>query len=231
MSESQLIEALKTSNRAAIEELIASGTDINQQDEQGWTPLNWASGKGDLAIVRLFIENGADVTKVGRDLRTPYMIALAAGHAEVVKLLREAEEKVGFSSRRERQYCKAYYLRDLRRFSGWTESKINWQEKQDKSDEDGTDSDERGFVDDDIVFIHQDFTVTQSMWHNENVIFNQVTPAWEEFCAITLKFKVPDDLDLMVSVQSAEAGESAQAAVEDWQDDDKIDLPAPFEGV
>ena len=65
---------------------------------------------------------------------------------------------------------------------------------------DDPESDDKGFSDDDVVFLHQDFTVTQSMWHNENVIFNQVVPAWEEFCTDVLKFKVPDDLDLIASV-------------------------------
>ena len=37
------------------------------------------------------------------------------------------------------------------------------------------------------------------MWHAENVIFDQINPDWEEFCASTLKFKAPDDLDLITA--------------------------------
>ena len=43
----------------------------------------------------------------------------------------------------------------------------------------------------------QDLTVTQSMFHNENVIMGTVTPQWRAFCTTELGFKVPDDFDLM----------------------------------
>ena len=119
MSEQQLIEAVKAENIASVKELIESGIDVNQVDEQGWTPLNWAAGRGNLDIARLLVEHGADIFKVGRDLRTPYMIALAAGRVEVVKFLREAEERVEGDkpARPERKYCKAYHLEDLRQLS------------------------------------------------------------------------------------------------------------------
>ena len=49
------------------------------------------------------------------------------------------------------------------------------------------------------MFLHEDYTVTESMWHNENVIFNQVTPEWKQFCTNQLRFRIPDDLDLIDS--------------------------------
>ena len=202
MSDVQLIEAVKAGNLTAVRDLIESGVDLNQQDEQGWTPLNWAAGKGDLPLVKLLIEKGADVFRVGRDQRTPYLIALAAGYDEVVKLLRAAEEKVGGgkNSRPKRDYCRAYVLSDLRQFPGWTESRINWKENSDNGD---AGSDSQALSDNDIVFLHDDSTVTQSMWRNRNIIFNQVSPEWQEFCANTLNFKVPDDLDLIVKSAGA----------------------------
>ena len=204
MENLELIEAVKADNLARARDLVEAGAEINQQDENGWTPLNWAAGKGNLALVTLLLEKGADVFKVGRDQRTPYKIALAAGRVEVVKLLRQAEENTGGEnlSRSERKYCKAYHLRDLRRFPVWAESKINWKENGDGGS--GSDS-EDALTDDSIVYLHQDLTVTKSMWHNENVIFNQVTPQWEEFCTQVLTFKVPDDLDFIVSSERAAA--------------------------
>jgi ankyrin repeat protein len=200
MNELRLIEEIKAENVASIKELIEAGADVNCQDEQGWTPLNWAAGKGDLEMVKLLVSRGADVFKVGRDQRTPYLIALAAGHVEVVKFLRQAEDKAGGekSARPERKYCKAYYLRDLRQFPNWVESKINWKDEKSQPSENGERKPQPG-SDQDIAFLHQDYTVTQSMWHGENVIFNQVTTEWKEFCAGALRFKVPDDLDLIVA--------------------------------
>jgi hypothetical protein len=197
MSDLSLIEAVKNRDHEKVQSLIKSGADVNQQDEQGWTPLNFAAGKGDLSLVKALVENGADIFKVGRDRRTPYMIALAAGRVSVVKYLREMEDQYPGEKppRPERKYCKAYHLGDLRQYPGWSESRINWKKKD--NGKNGESADE-AFTDDKVVFIHQDLMVTESVWHNENVIFNQADPAWGDFCANTLKFKVPDDLDLIV---------------------------------
>ena len=209
MSESplQLIDAIKTGNIATAKTLIESGADVNQQDDNGWTPLNWAAGKGNTEIVMLLVKNGADVFKVGGDQRTPYMIALAAGHVEVVKFLRQAEDQVEGEKphRPDRKYCKAYQLKVFRQFKNWKESRVNWRET-DKSDDSGNgNKKDHAFSDDDIVFLHQDYTVTQSMWHNENVIFKDVTDEWKDFCASELKFEAPDDLDLIAPASSKSA--------------------------
>lgn len=200
MSNLQLVEAIKSGDSSKAEELIRAGADVNQQDDQGWTPLNFAAGTGNLGIVKLLVEKGASVFTVGRDLRTPYLIALAAGHVEVVKYLREVEEEAPHNStRRERKYCKAYYVRDLRKFPGWSESRIRWNERRDK---DAADQSDQGLTDDSIVYLHEDFSVTQSMWHNESIIFDQIDDDWKKFCSETLHFKVPDDTDLIAATQT-----------------------------
>lgn len=201
MSDSQVINAVKNGEVALLKELLENSGDINEQDEHGWTPLNWAAGKGDLEVVQLLLDKGADISKVGRDQRTPYMIALAAAKIDVARLLRDAEAKAGGdqSGRPERQYCKAYQLAALRQFPDWKENITNGTENGN-----GAANGSGGqFAEDDIVFLHQDFTVTRSMWHNEDVIFDQVTPEWKEFCTNVLDFKVPDDLDLIASVANA----------------------------
>jgi hypothetical protein len=196
MNDLGLIDAVKGGDHVKAQMLLEGGADVNQQEEQGWTPLNFAAGKGDVAMTRLLIERGADPFMTGRDNRTPYMIALAAGRVDVVKYLRDVEDKTDAekakSLRPERKYCKAYHLSDLRKFAGWSEGRINWKEKKDEPGDDGA------FPDAKVVFIHQDFTVTESVWPNENVIFNQVSADWRGFCADELAFKVPTDLDLIV---------------------------------
>lgn len=203
MSDLQLIDAVKTDQLAKVEEVLNSGADIHEQDEQGWTALNWAAGKGNLDMVRLLLARGADVFRVGRDQRTPYKIALAAKHAEVARLLKETEDKANGTSGDSsvKNYARAYLLRDLRKFSDWREEKINWKETVPAS-ENGNSPE---LSDDDIVFLHQDFTVTHLIWPGENVIFNQVTPEWSSFCAQELQYRVPDALDLIASDQTAKA--------------------------
>lgn len=192
MSDSDLIEVVKAGEHAAAKTLIEKGADVNQQDEQGWTPLNFAAGRGDLPIAKLLVDKGAHPFKVGRDNRTPYMIALAAGHVEMVKFLRAVEDETDMEKANpvspDRKYCKAYHLKQLREFPYFSNGK---DEKAEQAKEDE-------LADDKVVFIHQDFTVTESVWHNENVIFDQVSESWRDFCATVLGFRVPTDIDLIV---------------------------------
>lgn len=205
----ELVEAIKSGDKEAVKEALESGADLSQQDKQGWTPLNWAAGAGQLEIVELLLQHGANPLAVGRDLRTPQMIALAAGHAEVVKALRKAEAGVdgGEVVDADRRYCTAYHLGDLRRYPGWTENKIESAESAPAAEGNGQPA---GPADTDVVFLHQDYKVTKSIWPNEDVIFDNVTDEWKAFCTTELAFVVPDSLDLIAQPATPEA--SAQTA-------------------
>lgn len=197
MSEMELFEAVKAGNREAVKELIATGAEVNRQDKQGWTALNWAAARGHVDIIGTLLEHGADPFAVGRDLRTPSMIALAAGQTEAVKALRsaEAEAKGGEAAQPGRQYCAAYPLDELRRFPSWPATASPGAESN-GNHADGPD----------VVFIHEDYKVTKSIWPGENVIFDDVTDQWKEFCLNELKFSVPDDLDLISQPPAAQTG-------------------------
>lgn len=198
MSEMELIEAVKSGNRESVRELIESGAELNRQDKQGWTALNWAAAKGNTEMVELLLERGADPFEVGRDLRTPSMIALAAGQAEVVKLLRqkEAQLKGADAGQPERKYYVAYHLRDLRRYPAWSENKLDGKAAGTQpAGEQGQEG--HGLSDDDVVFLHQDYKVTKSIWPDEDVVFSDVTEQWKDFCRTELRFAVPDELDLI----------------------------------
>jgi uncharacterized protein len=205
MSDLQLIDAVKTGQPAKVEASLNAGADIHQQDEQGWTPLNWAAGKGSMEIVKLLLDSGADVFRTGRDQRTPYQIALAAKHTDVARLLKEAEQAANGASGEStaRGYARAYLLGQLRQFSDWHEEKINWKETATASENGNS----RELSDDDVVFLQEDFTVTELIWPGENVIFNRTTPEWIDFCTQELQFKVPDDFDLIASTTAAKSAE------------------------
>ena len=49
--------------RYLVEEL---GADVNQRDEEGYTPLHNAASRGDLEVIRFLVERGADPTAVSR---------------------------------------------------------------------------------------------------------------------------------------------------------------------
>ena len=203
MSDLQLIDAVKTGQPAKVEEALNAGSDIHQQDEQGWTPLTWAAGRGSPEIVSLLLNRGADVHRTGRDQRTAYKIALAAKHTDVARLLKEAEQKVNGTSgdSTSRDYARAYLLQQLRKFSDWREEKINWKETIHAAENGKS----RELSDDDVVFLQENFTVTELIWPGENVIFNRITPAWIDFCTQELQFKVPDDFDLIAATTAAKS--------------------------
>jgi hypothetical protein len=78
-----------------------------------------------------------------------------------------------------RKYCKAYYLKDLRPFDGWTERREE------------TESD---LTDEDVVYLWDDFIVVRSPVLLGGVIFDQVTQEWQDFCHTALQFEIPEDL-------------------------------------
>ena len=78
-----------------------------------------------------------------------------------------------------RKYCKAYYLKDLRQFGAWTE-------KHEESDE--------ALTDESVVYLWDDFIVVRSPVLPGGVIFDSITPEWQDFCHTTLGFEIPEDL-------------------------------------
>lgn len=192
-----VVDAVKAQDAARVRKLVKDeGCNVHQRAEQDWTPLNFAAGKGDLEIVKLLVEElGADVTVVGRDMRRPLAIAKAASRKNVARYLTEKEQELGVweDPTTTRPYCKAYYLQTLRKFPNWSETRKNWQINKHWSDEIKADF-EKDFEDDDVVFVHQDCTVTRSMWHGEHIVFDAISPEWEEFCKQELEFAIPEDL-------------------------------------
>jgi hypothetical protein len=90
------------------------------------------------------------------------------------------------------RYCKAYPVARLREFSGWTENAEN--ARKEKKLVDGKEVEVTGeLTDDSFLYLQEDYTVTDGIFLDENIIFNQVSPEWVEFCKDVLKFEVPVD--------------------------------------
>lgn len=188
---SDLIAAIQAGDARRARQLLEAGVEVDGVDEHGWTALSWAAGRGDSAAASLLLAHGADVFHHGRDARTPYLIALAAGRRDTARLLREAEAAIDADRRGlypQRPYCRAYPIAELRRFAGWQEPPAAPA---------ASDDDRQGGDDGDLCFVHQDLSVTRSAWHGEQVLFVSTSDAWREFCARSLGFRVPDDLDLL----------------------------------
>jgi hypothetical protein len=77
-----------------------------------------------------------------------------------------------------KQYCKAYYLADLRRFPGWREpAQFN----------------DAALTETSVVYLCDDLTVVLTpVSPGEGVLWDSVTEDWEKFCRTTLEFTVPE---------------------------------------
>ncbi|QKV97151.1 ankyrin repeat domain-containing protein [Streptomyces sp. NA02950] len=178
-----LAEACRTGDSRAIQELAPTAAELAARDEHGWSALDRAAGSGDPATVAALLTAGADPTATTGDERTPYEIAVAAGHRAAAAMLRQS---AGQESGNWTPYCRAYPVGTVRAYPGWPR-------EAERSVDDG--SPEPGA----LVYVHDDFTVTSSIWPGEDVLLAERTPEWERFCCEELGFSVPDDLDLIPS--------------------------------
>jgi len=93
------------------------------------------------------------------------------------------------------RYCKAYHVEQFREFDGWAENVQN--ARKEKQQVDGIEVEApRSLEGGDILYLQEDYTVTDGIFMDEHVIFDNVTPEWKQFCEQTLEFEVPvADLD------------------------------------
>ena len=107
------------------------------------------------------------------------------------------------------RYCKAYLVSKLREYGDWTENRTNVRLRKENVDGKEVEVD-RDLIDSDILYVQENFTVTDGIFLDENVIFDNVTPEWKEFCTTVLDFQVPEDrvvadaaLDLSTAVSAS----------------------------
>jgi hypothetical protein len=84
------------------------------------------------------------------------------------------------------KHCRAYPLYQLRQFPGWAERAEG--ARKIRKEVDGEIVEEfRKLTDEDYVYLQMDYTVTDGIFVDENVIFSDVTPEWIEFCQNVLR--------------------------------------------
>ena len=91
------------------------------------------------------------------------------------------------------KYCKAYQLSRLRQFPSWTEKPENARLIRTEL-EGETVTVIRELTNLDYVYLHADYTVTDGIFIDENIIFSEVTPEWVEFCRNVLGYQPPDSI-------------------------------------
>jgi hypothetical protein len=86
--------------------------------------------------------------------------------------------------------CRAYPLSVLRQFPGWAEKPENARTIREEVNGETVEV-PRNLTDEDYVYLQANFTVTDGIFIDENIIFNQVTPEWIEFCRNVLDYQPP----------------------------------------
>lgn len=99
------------------------------------------------------------------------------------------------------RYCKAYLAKELRAFPEWGE---NASAIRPRGEDDGDRGDAAPdvLIDDDILYLQENLVVTDGIFLDENVVFADVSPAWEAFCRDTLGFEIPDDVAEPVAAEA-----------------------------
>lgn len=104
------------------------------------------------------------------------------------------------------KYCKAYSLKKLRQFSQWSERSENTIKE--KKQVDGKEVKiNRKLTDDDFLYLKENYVVTDGIFKDENIIFDNVTPEWKNFCKSTLQFEIPvyETVEVQASVSKDES--------------------------
>ncbi len=89
------------------------------------------------------------------------------------------------------RYCKAYSIKKLREFSGWIEKTENARKEKQQSADGKEVQITRVLTADDYLYLQEDYVVTDGIFKDENIIFDQVTPEWIAYCHDVLKFEIP----------------------------------------
>ncbi len=105
-NEEQLFNLIRSNEPRDIEDLLKnnSNININQKNKHGSTPLILATYSGYLKIVKILIENGADINLTSNDNTTPLIWATVGNHIAIVRYLLnnnadiDAKDKHGFTA-------------------------------------------------------------------------------------------------------------------------------------
>lgn len=91
--EPEIVRAVKSGDRAAVERLIASKSDVNAAQPDGTSALHWAVRANNLILTNRLIQAGADVNAATRYGVTPLSLAASAGNSKILEGLLKAGAK------------------------------------------------------------------------------------------------------------------------------------------
>ncbi|HKY27767.1 MAG TPA: hypothetical protein VJM12_07470 [Pyrinomonadaceae bacterium] len=99
------------------------------------------------------------------------------------------------------KHCKGYPLKLFRQFPRWTENRKNARRVRQEVNGEMVEV-QRDLTDSTYLYLQEDFTVTDSIFVDENIIFDNVTVEWIDYCLNVLGVQFPSS-ESMRSVVSA----------------------------
>ncbi|MCG8532889.1 MAG: ankyrin repeat domain-containing protein [Desulfovibrionales bacterium] len=92
MKEIKVIEASIKNELSILKNLINENYDINERDERGLTSLHYAVAQGHSEVVKLLIENGAEIDSLDTNGNTPLNDAVfhSKGDPTIIRILLKA---------------------------------------------------------------------------------------------------------------------------------------------
>lgn len=82
-----LLDAAWEGNLEAVKQHIAAGSNLNEKNESGVTPLTNAASSGQTEVVKVLIEAGADVNSRDKEGATPLHAAAFLCRTDIVKIM------------------------------------------------------------------------------------------------------------------------------------------------
>ena len=88
------------------------------------------------------------------------------------------------------KYCKAYPVERFAAFPQWSVDESGLRADRKRAGGDGADAQAES-AEPTFFYLQENYTVTDDIFLDENVVFGNVTPEWVEFCKNDLGFEVP----------------------------------------
>mmetsp|Transcript_48405 Transcript_48405/g.115189 ORF Transcript_48405/g.115189 Transcript_48405/m.115189 type:complete len:118 (+) Transcript_48405:39-392(+) len=85
-----MLKAARGGDVVEVKKLLKNGDNVNEEDDDGVTPLHCAAHHGHLKVAQALLEARADITAKDEDGETPLDMATEKCHGAVVALLEEA---------------------------------------------------------------------------------------------------------------------------------------------